>query len=255
MSAAALTAVPAEGRESRPGLGRLTLVELRKMTDTRAGFWLQLAVAALTVVIVTAIVIWGDTPDQNFRSLLGAAIQPASILGPIVGVLLVASEWSQRTAQITFSLVPRRWRVLAAKVLAGITWCAAAFLASAAIAAVGTLAAGVEDAWRIPAALFFQDAFYLATSMLGGIAFGAALLASAPAIVLYFVLPIAWSIVGSLSAFEGAARWLDGSRTLSPLVEETLSGTQWARALTTLALWMVLPLLIGLWRITREDVR
>ena len=50
MSAAALTAVPADGRDSRPGLGRLTAVELRKMTDTRAGFWLQLVIVALTVV-------------------------------------------------------------------------------------------------------------------------------------------------------------------------------------------------------------
>ena len=91
--------------------------------------------------------------------------------------------------------------------------------------------------------------------MLGGIAFGAALLASAPAIVLYFVLPIGWSIIGSIAALEGAARWLDGSRTLTPLVEETLSGTQWARVAATLALWLVLPLLIGLWRITRGDVR
>ena len=29
---------------------RLTLVELRKMVDTRAGFWLQLVVAVLTLV-------------------------------------------------------------------------------------------------------------------------------------------------------------------------------------------------------------
>ena len=91
--------------------------------------------------------------------------------------------------------------------------------------------------------------------MLGGIAFGAALLASAPAIVLSFVLPILWSIIGSFPAFEGAARWLDGSRTLAPLVDETFDGTQWARALTTLALWMLLPMLIGLWRITRGEVR
>ena len=33
---------------------RLTLVELRKMVDTRAGFWLQLATAVLTLAIVIA---------------------------------------------------------------------------------------------------------------------------------------------------------------------------------------------------------
>ena len=45
MSAAALDRAR-RGRDARPGLARLTLVELRKMTDTRAGFWLQLAIVA-----------------------------------------------------------------------------------------------------------------------------------------------------------------------------------------------------------------
>ena len=52
-------------------------------------------------------------------------------------------------------------------------------------------------------AIVFQDLAYVAISVVGGIAFGAALLASAPAIVLYFVLPIGWSIVGSLPFLRG----------------------------------------------------
>jgi hypothetical protein len=30
--------------------------------------------------------------------------------------------------------------------------------------------------------------------------------------------------------------------------------TQWAHAGTSLALWMVLPLLLGAWRITRREI-
>ena len=37
------------GVHARPGLGRLVAVELRKMVDTRAGFWLQVATVAITV--------------------------------------------------------------------------------------------------------------------------------------------------------------------------------------------------------------
>jgi hypothetical protein len=40
----------------------------------------------------------------------------------------------------------------------------------------------------------------------------------------------------------------------APLREEILSATQWAQAGTALALAMLLPLLIGIWRITRQDV-
>ena len=255
MSAAALTAVPAEGRDARPGLGRLTLVELRKMTDTRAGFWLQLAIAALTLITVVALVLTGEDEDKTLEVVLSLAIQPAAILGPVVGVLLVSSEWSQRTAQITFGLVPQRLRVLAAKLLAGAVWCLAAFAAALVVAVVATAAAGVQDAFDLPASLLLQDLLYVALSVLGGIAFGAALLASAPAIVLYFVLPIGWSIVGSLAFLEGAARWLDSSRTFSPMLEEALSSTQWARVAATTAVWVLLPLAIGALRIAKGEVR
>jgi ABC-type transport system involved in multi-copper enzyme maturation permease subunit len=255
MTAAALTAVPASGRDDRPGLGRLTLVELRKMTDTRAGFWLQLAIVALTLFAVVAIAIWAEPEDQTFEMVLSAAIQPASILGPVVGVLLVSSEWSQRTAQITFGLVPRRGRVIAAKLLAGVVWCVLAFALAVAASAVGAAVSGVDGAWDVSAALMLQVFAYVAISVLGGIAFGAALLASAPAIVLYFVLPIAWAFAGNLSFLEGAARWLDGSRTTDTMTFEVLSGDEWARVATTVALWVVVPLLIGLWRILKGEVR
>jgi ABC-2 type transport system permease protein len=255
MSAAALTAVPAAGRDDRPGLGRLTLVELRKMTDTRAGFWLQLAIAALTIFGVIAIAIWAEPGDQTFEKVLGAAIQPASILGPVVGVLLVSSEWSQRTAQITFGLVPRRGRVIAAKLLAGLAWCALAFVLAVVASLIGAAVAGVDGAWDVSAGLVFQDMAYIVINVLGGIAFGAALLASAPAIVLYFVLPIAWAVVGSLSFLEGAAGWLDSSRTTDSMSTEILSGDDWARVATTVALWVLLPLLIGMWRILKGEVR
>ena len=92
-----------------------------------------------------------------------------------------------------------------------------------------------------------QTAVSLVTGMVSGVAFGALLLASAPAIVLYFVLPIALGALGSLPALEDAARWLDGGRYADAADRGVVElGTQWARAATTLALWMLLPLLVGL---------
>ena len=45
--------------------------------------------------------------------------------------------------------------------------------------------------------------------MVTGVAFGAILLASAPAIVALFALPTAWMAVVSLSVFADVAPWLD----------------------------------------------
>src|SRR5262249_9519851 len=153
---------------------------------------------------------------------------------------------------VTFTLAPRRPRVLAAKLAAGLLLGAAAFAVSLVFAALGTLAAGAS--WHISGVLFGQIAFFVLVSMAIGVGFGAAFLASAPAIVLSFLLPLGWTAVGSLSVFRGAARWLDTDRALSPLTDHPMSGLEWAHAGTTLALWLAVPLLIGLLRITRADV-
>jgi len=113
---------------------RLTLVELRKMTDTRAGFWLQCAVVALTLAIAGILVGFGETSDQTFETMLEAAMQPSVNLLPVIGTLLVSSEWSQRTAQQTFTLVPKRTRVISSKLLASLVVAAAAFAMSIVVA-------------------------------------------------------------------------------------------------------------------------
>jgi hypothetical protein len=90
--------------------------------------------------------------------------------------------------------------------------------------------------------------------MLIGMAFGMVLLASAPAIVTLFALPIAWTGIATLSVFAGAAPWLDTRLALGPMPREVMSSTQWAHAGTALALWMLLPLVIGTRRISRREV-
>jgi hypothetical protein len=104
----------------RPSLARLTVVELRKTIDTRAGFLLQTGAVALTLAVAIIVSLVGDAEDHTLRDVMAAAVQPPVILLTVVGILLISSEWSQRTTLITFALVPRRSRVLGAKVLAGL---------------------------------------------------------------------------------------------------------------------------------------
>lgn len=258
MSSAVLPApAVARGASSRPGLGRLTLVELRKMTDTRAGFWLLISTALLTiaVAVIAGLALPGE--DATLVNYFAISLIPASVLLPVVGILLVTSEWTQRTAMITFALVPHRGRILVAKLLAGMGLTLVAWQICLIVALVATALAGGggDDTWSLSAALIGQAVVSVSIPMLTGIGFGAALLASAPAIVLYFVLPTAFGILGSLNALEGVARWLDQSRTMGKLVEDTFSGNQWARLATSVALWTLLPLVVGWIRVARSDVR
>jgi ABC-2 type transport system permease protein len=245
------------GVDSRPGLGRLTLVELRKMTDTRAGFWLLLVTALLTVAVVVIAGITLDEQDRTLRDFIAIASVPISLLGPVVGILLVTSEWTQRTSLITFTLVPHRSRVLVAKLFAGVSLALIGFqiCLAAGLLATAVFGGDGDGTWSFSAALLGQDALSVLISMLAGIAFGAALLASAPAIVLFFVLPTGFAALGQISALEGAAKWLDQSRTTEHLMERTLSGTEWAKLGTSVALWVLLPAVIGYWRVKRNDVR
>ena len=241
---------------ARPGLGRLVAVELRKMVDTRAGFWLQVAIVALTVVVVVVRLLVGDAADHTFQSVLDAGLQPAAILLPVLGILLVTSEWSQRTGLITFALVPVRSRVLGAKLIASLVLALGMLVMAVGVVAAGVLVSspGVEATWSDAAPLIGQSAVYLTTGMVIGVALGAILLAPAPAIVLLFPLPMAWMAVVSLPPFSGIAPWVDNASALGQMTVEVMSATQWAHAGTSLAIWMVLPLLIGAWRITRRDV-
>ena len=248
--------VDTAGVHARPGLGRLVAVELRKMIDTRAGFWLQLAVAGLTVVVVVVRLLVGDAADHTFRSVLDAGLQPAAVLLPVLGILLVTSEWSQRTGLITFALVPARSRVLGVKLIASLLLAVAMLAMSVAIVAAGVLVSspGVEGTWSDAAPLIGQSAVNLTAGMVVGVALGAILLAPAPAIVLLFALPTSSMAVLSLPVFSGVAPWVDYARALGQMTPDVISPTQWAHAGTSLVIWMVLPLLIGTWRFSRREV-
>jgi ABC-2 type transport system permease protein len=236
-----------------PTFSRLTLVELRKMVDTRAGFWLQLLVAAVTLAVVALFCIFGDTDDLIYRDMFALAVFPASLLLPIIGILLVTSEWTQRTALITFTLVPKRGRVISAKLAAGIVLGLIATAIAAVVAVLAILI--VSGKWTISVAVFAQIVLLAVTALMSGIAFGAAFLSSAPAIVLYFALPTAWAALGSIPFLNDAADWLDTTRTSDAMTERAISAHEWLQFGTSQLLWLALPLAIGIYRIMRNEIR
>ena len=122
------------------------------------------------------------------------------------------------------------------------------------VAAIGNLFVG--GSWSLELSQIGNAALFEVLGILGGIAFGLAFLSSPLAIVMYFVLPIAWAILGeSIHALDGPAKWLDTSRTMEPLVENTMSGGDWARLGTSVALWVGVALVIGLLRLRRSELK
>jgi ABC-2 type transport system permease protein len=246
--------IPAE--ERRPGFGRLTRIELRKMLDTRSGLWFSLAVAAVTLitVIITALVKGGH--DATLARMFNNSVEPAAILLPVLGVLLVCGEWSERTTLTTFTLVPDRGRILQAKLAAAILLAIAALAVCLVCSVVfGELLPAPGGAGSLSIVVFAQGLVFLTATMVIGVAFGAAIMFSAPAIVIYLLLPTAWDALSStIHPLKTLSHWLAIGPTLGPLATHSFSATDWAHAGTTIALWMMLPLAIGVWRFSHCDV-
>lgn len=251
----------AVSRPAAPSLARLTLVELRKMTDTRAGRWLLAFVALIGVALVVVVLVAVPRAELTMPELFSAAISGVSLLLPVVGVLSVTGEWSQRTALTTFVLVPDRRRVIAAKLAAGAVLAAVCLAAAALVAWAGRAAAAALDrtdaGWGLPPQLLGTALLFAVLGMLGGVAFGMVFLNSPLAIVLLFLLPTVWTILGeTVSALEKAAGWLDLNRTTEPLLQPgvQLTAEMWARLAVSEAVWLLVPLLIGCYRVLRAEV-
>src|SRR3954453_4474530 len=239
-------------------LSTLTRVELRKLADTRAGKWLLIAIVLITAAIIAIFFLTADKSERTFTNFMGATATPQGFLLPVLGILLVTSEWSQRTALVTFTLMPVRGRVLWAKVLAAVIAGLAAILLAMAVAAVATVLGGADHAWaNIGADDVGKFVILQVSGILQGLAFGLVLLNSAAAIVLYFILPTAFTILTSLwSALANIRPWIDLGTSQQPLFSGTnMSGEEWAHLAVGTFIWIVVPFALGVWRVHRAEVK
>jgi hypothetical protein len=255
----AVLTCPKPDADHAPGLERLTRIELRKSTDTRAGFWL-LALVALAGVAIMFVALYVGDDVKNREDIFAASQVGVAVLLPVVGILAVTGEWSQRTALTTFALVPRRSRVLTAKLSAGVCLAVAAVavgsLGSVLVAGVGELSGHLDGGWGVDNRMLASVTLMAVVGVVMGVAFGMAFLNSPLAIVLYFVIPTVWSALsGTISALDGVADWLDTARTTEPMYEPGITAREWARFGTSTALWVGVPLLAGWFRVLRTEVK
>ncbi|MEU6073354.1 ABC transporter permease [Micromonospora sp. NPDC047074] len=242
----------------RPSLLRLTGVELRKLVDTRAGLWLLITIGLSAAVIAVVQLIWTPDAEQTFANFFLPSMLPIGLLLPVLGILSVTGEWSQRTALTTYALVPRRGRVVAAKLAAMVLAALASVLVSLGVAAVGTLVAGATGGagtWRFEASLLLHAVVLQVANVLMGAAFGLLLLNTPLAIVGFLLLPTLWTILGGMiRPLREPAGWLDTGRTMEPLLTPDVTADQWARFAVSLLVWLVVPLVAGLVRTLRREV-
>ena len=246
--------------------GRLFAVELRKSADTRAGRWLigiTVGAALLTDVIFLIVVAAKDIDSSYGDFVAGAAFLSQALL-PVLGIMLVTSEWSQRTAMTTFALEPRRMRVIVAKMLAGVSLTAFVIVFALVVGLVCNLVfAGLQGQspdWTFGWTGFTAFVVNQTFAMLGGFALACLLLNSPAAIVTFvvykWVLPVPFAIGAALMGwFDSLVGWIDFQSAQNRLYDGGLSGTEWGQLVVSGFIWLVVPLAIGLWRIQRAEVK
>ncbi len=249
---------------ARIPFSRVLQVELIKMFDTRSGFWLMVGIAA-SALIATGAVIAFAPDDQIVYDNFGAAIGvPMVFLLPVMAILSVTSEWSQRSGLTTFTLVPHRHRVIAAKAVVSVVVGAVSILVALAIGALGNLIgagiAGVDPVWDISLAHASTLVLANVLNLMVGFMLGVLIRNSPGAVVGYFVygfvLPPVTMLLAQLNGWWADKQpWLDFNYATSPLFEGEVSATEWAQLGVTTSLWLLLPLAIGLFLIRRSEVK
>jgi hypothetical protein len=243
---------------------RIVGVELRKMFNTRSGFWLMTSIGIAAVLATVATLLFAPD-DELTQDAFSAAIGfPMAVILPMVAILSVTSEWSQRSGLTTFTLVPHRGRVIGAKVLATLTIAIASMVLALAVGAVGNVVgsaiSGVDTVWDLGVQDFVLIVLANVLGMLAGFMLGVVLRNSPAAIVGYFlisfVLPGLFMVLANAQAwFEDVWPWIDFNYAQGALFNGSLSAAEWAHLGVTGLVWLVIPMAVGLKMIMRSEVK
>ena len=256
----------ASAESARIPLTRLVRVELRKMLDTRSGFWLIASIGITAVLATVGVILFADGDELTYSTFATAIRFPVVIILPLIAILAVTSEWTQRTGLTTFTLVPHRQRVITAKAISSVIIAIAAMALTFAVGALGNLVGaavkGRPPVWDVSATQCLYYVLGMVMSLLVGFMLGVLIRASTGALVAYFVytflVPTALGLLADNQQwFKDIQAWVDMQFAQSGLFifQTSLTGQQWAQIVVSALIWLVAPLLVGLRLAVRAEVK
>ncbi|MEO7421843.1 MAG: ABC transporter permease [Ornithinibacter sp.] len=245
-------------------LSRVISTELRKMFDTRSGFWLMVSIGILALLATTAVIAFASKDGLAYTSFATAIGYPMTLVLPIIAILSVTSEWSQRTGLTTFTLVPHRGRVIAAKAIVCVGVAIVTIPLAFAIGALGNVIGawinGIPPVWDLTVTNVLTVILANVLGLLVGFMLGVLIRSSAGALVAYFVysfvLPtLSIILANSQEWFRHLQPWIDFNYAGGTLIDGTVTSQQWAHLGSSSVTWLVIPLIIGLRLVARAEVK
>jgi ABC-2 type transport system permease protein len=245
-------------------LSRVIRVELRKMFDTRSGFWLMASIVITGLLTTIATVLFAPDKDLTYYTFAKAVGFPMTVVLPIIAILSITGEWSQRSGLTTFTLVPHRNRVIAAKAISSVAVGVASMLFAFMIGAVGnmvgTAIAGTTMVWDVSVTEGVNIVLGSLLCLLTGTMLGMLIRNSAGALVGYFMFSLLLpTVFGYLATsqdwFQQRQPWVDLNYAEAALFNGSLTGDQWANLAVTALTWIALPALVGLRLVMTSEVK
>jgi hypothetical protein len=251
--------------EPRPiPTGRIVGVELIKMFDTRSGFWLMASIVIAAVLATAGVILFAPDSQITYDNFAAAIGFPMAVILPMVAILAVTGEWSQRSGLTTFTLVPHRGRVIWAKAVAAVAVAVVSMVLAFTIGALGNLLGtaitGTDLVWDISAAHMGYIVLGNVLGLLVGFMLGVLIRSSPGAIVAYFVysllLPTVFGVLAaSQEWFRDLQPWVDFNYAQGALFNGDMTGEHWANLGTAGLIWLVAPLGVGLALVMRSEVK
>jgi hypothetical protein len=243
---------------------RIVGVELRKMFDTRSGFWMLMSIAITATLATGAVILWAPDSEITYDNFAAAIGFPMSVILPMLAILSITSEWTQRSGLSTFTLIPHRGRVISAKAVATVVVGVGSMIVAMAIGALGKILGstitGVSTTWDVSFQTLCLIVLGNVLGMMLGFTLGVVIRNSAGAIVGYFVTMLVLPGLSELLAanaawFRDAQPWVDFPFARGELFEGGMAASDWAHLATTTGIWVVVPLAIGLRLLLRSEVK
>ncbi|WPR65128.1 hypothetical protein SLW73_01975 [Glutamicibacter protophormiae] len=240
---------------SRPTLARLVGLEFRKLTTVRSGqsvLWSMLGLGLLLSFGVCWVLIAQEEAELSFSVIMMAFTVCAALGTPILGILVYTMDWQHRDILMILALEPRRHRVFLAKlvtsVLIGVALCAA-FIATGLAVSFG-LASAFGMAWTAQGSLEVLGMLIVLSfaGSLSGAALGSALLSTPLSVVIVIIQVL---LIDNLLLLlpGGIGPFLQTASMSNSLIGDGSIGT----ALSSFALWVLLPFAVGFIRMRRAE--
>ena len=233
----------------------LIAVETRKLTDTRSGRWMLGVIVGLSAAALAWKVGHADiaVSSRNYIKTIAAIV---AFGAPIIGLLAMTSEWTQRTALATFTMVPRRLRVVAAKFVASMMLSLGLLIVGVLLALGATALGGVIHGHAMYDASFddLRGALMIVVlQVVMASAFGALAAQTAVALVAYLAAPAIWADFAP-GLFKGAAPWFDVFGAYDRL-SSNRPLDHVAQTLVSITVWVAIPAAIGVLRSIHREIK